>query len=113
MSVKGMAETIAGLRRRMDAIPKAAKLACLRQAAKIAETAMSTVPVVTGTLQASIGVVDLDDGAKVVVTAPYAGYVEFGTSRMMGRAFLGKAVAAHAGELEDEFWQALGEIAPT
>lgn len=40
------------------------------------------------------------DGADVAATAPYAFFVEFGTSRMAAEPFLGPSFRAHLGDIE-------------
>jgi len=112
--VKGLAETIAGLKRTRDAVPRAMHEALRRNGFKIVKSAVANAPVRTGNLKNSIGLLDQGPNqVAVVAMAPYSAFVEFGTRKMTGRAYLGKAVAEHAGELEDDFWQVLGEVAPT
>jgi hypothetical protein len=71
--------------------------------------------VVTGTLRESVHVDDVSDGSIVVIDAKnpqgqgYAAFVEYGTNKMTGRAFLGHAVAQHADEFKKDLWEAMSE----
>ena len=113
LDVRGLSETIASLERKKAAIPKALKIATHNMAEKIAASAADYAPVVTGTLRDSIHVEDMSDGSLVVAEAPYSAYVEYGTRYFTGRAYLGRAVAAHIEQMLDEFWQAMGQVGGT
>lgn len=75
----------------------------------IAATAQTFVPVDTGATRSSIGV-DTDQaglGATIGPTTHYAPYLEFGTSRMAPRAFMGPALDKHT----PEFLEAMAVLA--
>jgi HK97 gp10 family phage protein len=73
---------------------KAAALSGLQEvagelaAAIIAERAAELAPVDTGELRGSIGPQRLGGGWAVVASAPHAGYVEYGTSKMAAQPYL-------------------------
>lgn len=80
-----------------------------RVADRIVSDARSRAPVQTGYLRSSISSVSVESGksANVVVGAPYAAYVEYGTYKMAARPFLTPAFEAHAKELGLELMAAL------
>jgi len=114
LDVTGLSETIASLERKKAAIPRAMLMAAHDVAENIAASTQDYAPVKTGTLRDSVHVEDVSDGSLVIVDpknkqgAGYAPFVEYGTEKMTGRAFLGRAVAKHADELADDFWKAMG-----
>jgi len=69
-----------------------------RAARRIAQFARLNVQVrskhPTGRLENSITVSNVPNGAEVLVSAPYAQYVEEGTSKMVGKHYLGDAIDA-------------------
>ena len=71
------------------------------------------VPVLTGTLAASVEVVDVDDGWGVAIgeDLDYAGWIEFGGSR--GRALVpeGRYLYPTALEAEDDYLRLAADIA--
>lgn len=74
-------------------------------------TAKSICPVDTGNLRNSIGT-DITDGgyaAEIGPTASYGAYVEYGTSRMAPRAYMGPAFDRHSGEFVDALSQLAGK----
>lgn len=86
-----------------------ARSAAFKTARKIVRTAKRRVPVRTGRLRSSIAVSpDTEAGragvsiAGVVASAPYAGFVEFGTSRMRPRPYLRPAFEKHRPEFIEE-----------
>lgn len=92
ITITGFPQAVAGITvLSREALPEAIKT--LQELGKeIAEEGRANAPVRTGRLKASIQDKPLTDGSTVEASAPYAGFVEFGTSRMVGRAFLSKAV---------------------
>lgn len=72
-----------------------------RVADRIVTTAKSIVPVDTGYLKSSIFAESGERGksADVIVGAPYAAFVEYGTYKMAAQPFLTPAFEAHAEEL--------------
>lgn len=88
--IEGMTE----LQKKLDALPEAAtaklKQAILDGATNVAETAYVAAPVRTGRLRNSIDVVTDNNGldALVVVRAPHAHLLEFGTIKMAAQPFL-------------------------
>lgn len=81
-----------------------------RVADRIAVSARARAPVSTGLLRSSIRTESISAGkeAQVVVDAPYAGFVEFGTYKMGARPFLSPAVAEHEEEFMLEIAKPLG-----
>lgn len=78
-----------------------ARQVTMRAAAQVVAHAKRIVPVDTGYLRSSIGFTKTGEAARsgaviqgVEATAPYAGFVEFGTSRMAAQPFLRPALAA-------------------
>lgn len=91
-----MIKVKATLHNRIDAISDALNTRGKRKATKkvadmVAEEARSLAPVDTGRLRGSIDVVRDGNNHVVVTDAPYAGFVEFGTSRQPAQPFLGPA----------------------
>jgi HK97 gp10 family phage protein len=85
--------------------PEVARAAVQRTAEAVQRDAKLDVPVRTGYLRSSISV-DVEHtrggaAAEIGPTAEYGGFVEYGTSRMAPRPYLGPAFAAHAGDLAD------------
>lgn len=74
---------------------------------KIEATAKGFAPVDTGALRNSIKADVQALEATIGTDLDYAGYVEYGTSRMAPRAYLGPALDRHSGE----FVAALEDIA--
>ena len=76
-----------------------ARAVVAKTTADVEATAKKLAPVDTGALRNSIGsdVIDLDDAVQGVVgpTVNYAGYVEYGTSRMSPQPYLNPALAEH------------------
>ena len=72
---------------------------------RMADDARKFCPVRTGYLQSTIAL-EWPTGAKwvfyLLARAPYAVYVEFGTSRMAARLFMTRAVELHATEMIQE-----------
>lgn len=58
----------------------------------ISETAKNLCPVKSGKLAASIHVAETEQGADVIADAPYALFVEMGTSKSRARPFLRPAL---------------------
>lgn len=81
-----------------------------RVADRIAASAKARAPVATGHLRASIHADSISAGkeAQIVVDAPYAGFVEFGTYKMSARPFLAPAIAEHEEEFMLEVAKPLG-----
>lgn len=77
-----------------------------RTAHDIEGTAKALCPVDTGNLRGSISTTAAGLTAEVGPTASYGGYVEFGTSRMAPRAYLGPAFDRHAWQLPAALAQA-------
>lgn len=81
-----------------------------RYSTKVVQTARQLAPVDTGRLRDSIGLEGGGGEARasslasvsVVARAPYAGFVEFGTSRMGPQPFMRPAVRAHRKGFLDE-----------
>jgi HK97 gp10 family phage protein len=75
----------------------------------IKETAQRITPVRTGYLRSTIFTETTEWTVKVGASAPYAGYVEFGTRFMYGRRFLSSAVEIHRPQLVGILSQAVNE----
>lgn len=104
ITVTGFKQAIDGLQLLTNrAYPLAVKT--LQEAGReMADEARANAPVKTGRLRASIGSEDTPTGAIISAKAPYAGFVEWGTSRMTGRGYM----SAAAGQVFDKL-QALFE----
>lgn len=89
-----------------------AALVVKKTAHDIEATAKQFAPVDTGNLRASISTDIHSDAlhatveAEIGPTAEYGAYVEFGTSRMAPRAYMGPALDRHSGAFE----LAMGQI---
>lgn len=87
-AIRGMAQCLARFARAEVLAEVAAQAGAKTAAQEIAETARSLVPVDTGTLHDSIAVND----AGVGIGAPYAAFVEFGTSRNSAQPYVRPAM---------------------
>jgi len=83
-------------------IETANKLVLRRIAEDIVDDAKLAVPVRTGYLKSTIGIqAETIDSVDVGATAPYAGFVEDGTSKMVARPYLRPAVQSQARNFGD------------
>lgn len=91
------------------AVEANSRTAPMRAAEKIAASAKAYAPVDTGYLRSSIRAVSVSAGkeADVVVSAPYAAFVEYGTRYMPAQPFLYPAVMDHKGTFELEMMKPL------
>lgn len=95
----------AGLRAQLSARDVVAK-----SSHQIEATSKTIAPVDTGALRNSIGT-DLEDRGLTGIIGPtveYGPYVEYGTSRMAPRAYMGPALDRHSGEFMDALSAAAG-----
>lgn len=65
---------------------------CLAALEPALSDAVDNAPVLTGELTDSGGIVEADNGAEIVFTAPHAVHVEFGTYKMAAQPFLRPAI---------------------
>lgn len=84
MRVLGVPQLLGRFAKTAIAAQAATKVGQAEVAQEVEEGAKQRVPVVTGTLQDSIHA----EADRVAVDAPYASYVEFGTSRQAAEAYL-------------------------
>lgn len=101
-------------------ISLAGRSALFQASTKVVQTAKQLVPVRTGNLRDSIGLAPGTEGGRtgtalvsVVATAPYAGYVEFGTVHMAPRPYMRPALARHKGEAQDGIMAAAVQLLGT
>lgn len=93
-----------------------AEIAVRKTALDIEATSKAFAPVDTGALRNSIGSDIHADGehgsieAEIGPTVKYAPYLEFGTSRMAPRAFMGPALDRHAPSFVQALEQLGGEV---
>ncbi len=83
---------VAGLLGATTTIEKAAEVEVQRVGREAAVGARRKAPVLTGTLAGSITARPIKDGVEIVATAPYAPYVEYGTSDTPSQPFLRPAL---------------------
>lgn len=101
VEVKGEAQLQASMSRAWAAIPR---LDGSKQAGLVATAARSFAPRRTGRLASSISPQRRPGGGgRAVVSAPYAGYVEYGTRHMRGRHYLKRAVEARTPDVVDAY----------
>jgi len=75
---------------------------------RILDTARRLVPVRTGFLLSTIGAEVFERWAfTIYARAPYAGFVEWGTFRMVARLFMTHAIEMHQAELTQELADAV------
>jgi HK97 gp10 family phage protein len=90
-----------------DALQQGIEDALQMVAERMLDTADRLVPVRTGYLRSTIA---LEANAKwifrLVARTPYAGFVEWGTSRMEARLFMTNAVRMHTAEMLEEVQKA-------
>ena len=75
---------------------------------RVLDTARRLVPVRTGFLLSAIGAEVFEKWAfTIYARTPYAGYVEWGTFRMIARLFMTRAIEMHQAELTQELGDAV------
>ena len=95
----------------LEQYPWAVASAMKTVADRILNTSNVLVPVRTGFLKSTLGYrQDSNFQVTFYATAPYASYVEFGTSRMSARLFLTRAIEQHQTEFAQEVLSALGQL---
>lgn len=87
---------LAGVTAAAKALEASAKLETLRVGRETAQTARQRAPKRTGTLAGSISAHPIKDGVEITATAPYAAYVEYGTSDTPSQPFLRPALQEEA-----------------
>lgn len=92
VKVEGLERFVEGMRGFRVDVQTAIREASEWTAMEAANRARSRAPVRTGRLRGSIQTLTASAESKVQVTAPYAGYVEFGTRRMRAQPFLRPSV---------------------
>jgi len=101
----------AALQQLIEQYPEAVGAALMRIAERVLETSNVLVPVRTGFLKSTMGIRhDNNFMVTLFATAPYASYVEFGTSRMSARLFLTHALEQHQAEFPREVESALVQL---
>lgn len=95
-------------------IVKRSSLAIRKTAHDIEADAKRFCPVDTGNLRNSISTDSVLSGgglsAEIGPTAEYAAYVEYGTSKMAPRAYMGPAFDRHAGQLVTALEHIAGDV---
>ena len=87
----------------VEQYPWAASSAMKTVAERVLQTSNILVPVRTGFLKSTLGYrQDNDFQVTIYADAPYASYVEFGTSRMSARLFLTRSIQQHQAEFAQE-----------
>jgi HK97 gp10 family phage protein len=105
---QGLTAAIQGL---IEDYPEAVGAALMRVAERVLETSNVLVPVRTGFLKSSMGVrQDSNFQVTFYAQAPYAVYVEFGTSRMSARLFMTRSLQQHQEEFPQEVEGALVQL---
>lgn len=106
----GLSEMIESLKAWRDKVQTDAIPAIQQRWIEIVQNAaVDTVPVDTGFLQNSIHPEqDSSTTVSVVADAPYAGFVEFGTSKMRAQPYLEPAAAEAESQIEDIMIEELG-----
>ena len=99
------------LQQLIEQYPEAVGAALMRIAERVLNTSNTLVPVRTGFLKSSMGI-HQDGNFQITfyATAPYAGYVEFGTRRMAARLFMTRALEQHKDEFAREVESALVQL---
>jgi len=75
------------------------KDACFMGALVLQRYSMENAPVKTGFLRNSHKSRKTGEGAEMEVSAEYAGYVEFGTSKWKGHPFVRPAITQHSDDI--------------
>jgi HK97 gp10 family phage protein len=95
----------------IEQYPWAVASAMKTVADRILDTSNVLVPVRTGFLKSTIGYrQDSNFQVTFFAIAPYASYVEFGTSRMSARLFLTRAIQQHQAEFQQEVESVLAQL---
>ncbi|MEM0384486.1 MAG: HK97 gp10 family phage protein [Candidatus Caldarchaeum sp.] len=91
--ISGVEKALTGLREVCEEAAERVAEVLEESAGELADRARGYAPARTGRLRESIGFRRLGRGRVVVeASAPYAGYVEFGTSRTPPRRFIQRAL---------------------
>lgn len=86
-----------------DALDKGVQNAVHMVGERMLDTAERLVPVRTGYLRSTMALEQTGKWTfRLVARAPYAAFVEWGTSRMQARLFMTSAVRMHTGEMWEE-----------
>jgi HK97 gp10 family phage protein len=94
-----------------DGYPSAVASAMKTVADRVLDTSNVLVPVRTGFLKSTLGYrQDSNFQLTFYATAPYASFVEFGTSRMSARLFLTRSIQQHEEEFPQEILSALAQL---
>ena len=105
---QGLTEALQGY---LEQYPWAVSSAMKTIADRILDTSNVLVPVRTGFLKSTLGYrQDSNFQVTFFATAPYAIYVEFGTSRMAARLFLTRAIQQHQAEFAQEVESVLAQL---
>jgi len=104
VEVKYAAELVRNLRETFpDALDKGVVEAVQTVSERMLDTANRLVPVRTGFLKSSIVLEETGKWTfRLIARAPYASYVEWGTSRMAARLFMTQAVELHKPEMWEQ-----------
>ena len=95
----------------IEQYPWAVASAMKTVADRVLDTSNVLVPVRTGFLKSTLGYrQDSNFQVTFFATAPYALYVEFGTSRMSARLLLTRAIEQHQAEFAQEVLSALAQL---
>lgn len=106
LEVKGFREAEQGVLKMLVNIPLVSQEALEKTADEIVGEAKRLVPVRTGRLRNSIGIEEIRKLSIVIAaTAPYAGIVEFGTSRMVARPYMRPAIQKNLTHFVNAFFQ--------
>ena len=107
MAIKGTVVVYNAIPALIAIVEAEARAAVKKTADAIVRDARGRAPRATGYLRNSISAKVISEGkeSEIMVEAPYAAFVEYGTYKMAARPFLSPAVAAHA----DEFIDAVGK----
>lgn len=91
-----------------EAMQKLASEVVYETAERIVNRAKILVPVDTGYLKSTIRVLPVNDlNAAVIVNAPYAALVEYGTRRQAAQPFLTPAIQSQRSNFEDDMAEVL------
>lgn len=102
---QGLAEAVGNY---VEDFPQAVAAALQTVADQVLATANVLVPVRTGFLKSTLGYrQDTNFQVTFYATAPYAPFVEFGTSRMSARLFLTRSIQQHEGDFPQAVSSAL------
>jgi len=102
-------EGLDALNKQLESLKGLTPKSMLAGAYTLMKYSMENAPVKTGFLKNSHSANETADGAEMVVSAGYAEFVEFGTSKWEGKPFVRPAIDGHSDDIVKAVAEAIQE----